>query len=149
MVAMSVDRIYQRDVDTAELGSSVQTVAERMRQRTVGCLVVVNEVKEPIGIVTDRDLVIRALAEGKDPYTTRIEEVMSFDLKTMPEDGSLEHALGAMRSGGFRRLPVVDEEGKLVGIVTLDDILMRLAEEFTQARRIIERETPETAALAM
>lgn len=146
---MSVDRIYQRDVDTAELGSSVQTVAERMRQRTVGCLVVVNEVKEPIGIVTDRDLVIRALAEGKDPYTTRIEEVMSFDLKTMPEDGSLEHALGAMRSGGFRRLPVVDEEGKLVGIVTLDDILMRLAEEFTQARRIIERETPETAALAM
>jgi len=59
---MSIQRICHYDVDVAEPGESVHTIAERMRQRTVGCLVIVNEFREPIGIVTDRDLVIRVLA---------------------------------------------------------------------------------------
>jgi CBS domain-containing protein len=145
---MSIQRICHYDVDVAEPGESVRTIAERMRQRTVGCLVIVNEFREPIGIVTDRDLVIRVLAEGKDPYTTRIEEAMSYNLKTVPEDGSIEQALRVMRGGAFRRVPVVDRDGKLIGIVTLDDILMLLAEEFTQAGQVLDRETPIAAAMA-
>jgi CBS domain-containing protein len=144
---MSVQRIYQPDVDVVELGTPVQAVAERMRQRTVGCLVVVNEHREPIGIVTDRDLVVRALAEGKDPYTTRIESVMTFDLQTLTDDSTVEQALRSMRGGSFRRVPIVDSEGKLVGIVTLDDILMLLADEFGYARTLLERETPLAAAM--
>jgi CBS domain-containing protein len=145
---MSIQRICHYDVDVAELGESVHTIAERMRQRTVGCLVIVNELREPVGIVTDRDLVIRVLAERKDPSTTRIEEAMTCNLKTVPDDGAIEQALRLMRGGEFRRVPVVDHDGKLVGIVTLDDILMLLAEEFTQAGHVLDRETPVAAAMA-
>ena len=143
---MSIERICQRAVDVAELGESVQTVAERMRQRTVGCLVIVDEDRHPLGIVTDRDLVLRVLAEGKDSYTTRIESAMTYDLKTIPIDGGIEQALRIMRGGSFRRVPVVDAEGKLAGLVTLDDVLMLLAEEFTQVRDLLDRETPLAAA---
>jgi CBS domain-containing protein len=145
---MSIQRICHADVDMAEPSESVHAIAERMRQRTVGCLVLVNELREPIGIVTDRDLVVRVLAEGKDPYTTRIAEAMTYNLKTVPLDGSIEQALRIMRAGEFRRVPVVDRDGKLVGIVTLDDILMLLAEEFTQVGHVLDRETPIAAAMA-
>lgn len=143
---MSIERICQRAVDVAELGESVQAVAERMRQRTVGCLVIVDEDRHPLGIVTDRDLVLRVLAEGKDPYTTRIESAMSCDLKTIPIDGGIEQALRIMRGGSFRRVPVVDREGKLAGLVTLDDVLMLLAEEFMHVRDVLDKETPLAAA---
>lgn len=144
---MSVERICQCEVDVAELGETVIAIAERMRQRTVGCLVVLNDAQEPIGIVTDRDLVIRVLAEGKDPYATRIEEVMTTAPKIVSEGTAIEQAVGLMRSGAFRRLPVVDRTGKLLGILTLDDILMLLAEEFTQVGQLLDRETPRAASM--
>jgi CBS domain-containing protein len=145
---MSIERICQRAVDVAELGESVQAVAERMRQRTVGCLVIVDADQHPLGIVTDRDLVLRVVAEGKDPGTTRIEGAMTCDLKTIPIDGGIEQALRIMRGGSFRRVPVVDRDGKLAGLVTLDDVLMLLAEEFMQVRDVLDRETPLAAAWA-
>ena len=144
---MSVGRICQREVDLADLTESVQAAAERMHQHTVGALVIVNEAKEPVGIVTDRDLTVRVLAAGKDPYTTLVGHVMTPDPKTVTEDTPIEWALGVMRSGSFRRLPVVESEGKLVGLLTLDDILMLLAEEFTQVGQLLERETPRAAAV--
>jgi CBS domain-containing protein len=148
-VAMSVRRIWQREVDVAELGEPVQALAERMRQRSVGCLVVVNGLREPIGIVTDRDLVIRVLADAKDPYSTAVDEVMTYNPDAISQDAPIEQALRLMRLGGFRRLPVVDENRKLVGIVTLDDILMQLAAEFTEAQYVLDRETPRAAAAAL
>jgi CBS domain-containing protein len=144
---MSVGRICQREVDLAEAGESVHDAAERMRQRTVGCLVVVNEHQEPIGILTDRDIAIRVVAEGRDAWSTRVAKVMTAAPKTVSERTAIESALGLMRSGAFRRLPVVDEEGRLVGIVTLDDILILLAEEFTQVGQLLERETPFAASV--
>lgn len=144
---MSAGNFCQREVDLAELGESVLTIAERMRQRTVGCLVVINARREPVGILTDRDLVIRVLAEGKDPYATRVEEIMTPGPKTVSEAAAIEDALRLMRSGGFRRLPVVDREGKLAGLLTLDDVLMLLAEEFSTAGQVLQRETPRAAAL--
>jgi CBS domain-containing protein len=144
---MSVQRICQPAVDVASLGESVQAIAERMRQRTVGCLVVVNARREPIGMVTDRDLVIRVLAEGKDPFITTIDDVMTRQLKTIREDGTIEQALLLMRGGAFLRLPVVDAQGKLAGIITLDDILLLLSKELTNAGDVLDRETPRAAAL--
>ena len=143
---MSVGRICQREVDLADLDESVQAAAERMHQHTVGVLVILNDAKQPIGIVTDRDLVIRAVAGGKDPYTTPVGHVMTPEPKTVSEDTPIESALSLMRSGGFRRLPVVDHDGRLVGLVTLDDILMLLAEEFADIGKLLERETPRAAA---
>jgi CBS domain-containing protein len=143
---MTVGRICQRDVDLAGADESVWQAAERMHQRTVGTLVVLDEAKKPIGMVTDRDLAIQVIAERRDPYTTSVGEVMTKTLKTVSENDSIEAALSLMRSGAFRRLPVVDANGTLVGIVTFDDILMLLAEEFGQIGQLLERQTPRAAA---
>ena len=143
---MSVGRICVREVDLADAGESVWKAAERMHQRAVGSLLVLNDASEPVGILTDRDLVERVLAQGKDPTATPVVEIMTANPKTIDEDGSIESALALMRSGRFRRLPVVDRQAKLVGLVTLDDVLMLLAEEFKQIGGLIERETPSGVA---
>lgn len=139
---MSVGRICIREVDTAEPDESVAVVAHRMHQHAVGTLVVVNKVGEAVGIVTDRDLVARVLAKGLSPSQTTLREVMTIAPKTLREDTSIESALLIMRTGRFRRVPVVDESNHLVGLVTLDDVLMLLGEELGQIGRLIKRETP-------
>jgi signal-transduction protein with cAMP-binding, CBS, and nucleotidyltransferase domain len=113
-----------------------------MHQRAVGTLVVVNSASQVVGIVTDRDLVSRVLARGRSPTETEVREVMTTAPNTVSEDTSIEAALSIMRSGRFRRVPVVDRTNKLLGLVTLDDVLMLLAEEFTQIGRLLNRETP-------
>jgi CBS domain-containing protein len=143
---MSAGRICVRDVDLADPGESAWEAAARMHQRAVGALVVLNDSREPIGIITDRDLVERVLSPCTDPQSTPVSEIMTPSPKTISEDDSIEAALTLMRSGRFRRLPVVDRDGKLVGLLTLDDILMLLAEELAQVGQLLERETPRAVA---
>ncbi|WP_164103739.1 CBS domain-containing protein [Candidatus Laterigemmans baculatus] len=139
---MSVGRICVREVDLADADETILQVASRMRDRGVGTLVILDALKRPRGIITDRDLVERVLAEGRDPASTTVEEVMTRDPHTVSEGNSIESALTLMRSGRFRRLPVVDGEEQLVGLLSVDDVLMLLAEEFTNVGRLLERETP-------
>jgi CBS domain-containing protein len=143
---MTIQRICQRHVDVARPDESVQVAAERMRQHTVGCLVVVDDLRRPIGVVTDRDLALRVLAEGKNPYVTTIQAAMTCDVKTLPIEAGIEQALRLMREGGFRRVPIVDREGSLVGLVTMDDIVMLLVAELCQVGHLIYGETPLAAA---
>jgi CBS domain-containing protein len=135
-------------VDTATFDESAEVAAERMHQRAVGTLVVVNDAAQPIGIITDRDLVTRVLARGRIASETLLREVMTATPTTIPETDTIEAALTLMRRGNFRRVPVVDSNNKLIGLVTLDDILMLLAEEFNDIGSLLERETPRAAALA-
>ena len=121
---MSVNKICIRHVDTASPGETVDVIAQRMHQRAVGTLVVVSSESEPIGIVE-----------------TNVRDVMTPGPRTVFEETPIETALALMRSGGFRRLPVVDRDYQLVGLITLDDILMLLAEEFTQVGRLLEKES--------
>lgn len=139
---MSVGQICVRQVDLAEADDTVLEAAERMRQRAVGTLLILNQKREPIGIVTDRDLVERVVASNRDPATTSVRSVMTVDPETISEHDSIESALSMMRSGRFRRLPVVDHRGKLAGLVSLDDVLMLLGEELAQISKLLERETP-------
>ena len=139
---MSIGRICVREVDTANPNESVTVAAERMHDRAVGTLVVVNDTAQVVGIVTDRDLVSRVLARGLSPSETSVGEVMTVGPKTISEWTQIEPALLIMRTGRFRRIPVVDHDNKLVGLITLDDILMLLAEEFSQIGRLLTRETP-------
>jgi CBS domain-containing protein len=141
-VAMSIGRICVREVDTADPDESVAVIAQRMHQRAVGTLVIVNNASQVVGIVTDRDLVSRVLAKGLSPIDTVIRDVMTMAPKTVSEETPIESALLIMRTGRFRRIPVVDSTNKLLGLVTLDDVLMLLAEEFTQIGRLLNRETP-------
>jgi CBS domain-containing protein len=131
-----------RDVDTANPDESVATAAERMHQRAVGTLVVVDDAQRVVGIVTDRDLVSRVLARGRDPMQMAVSEAMTVAPKAVTEETSIESALMIMSSGRFRRIPVVDRDNRLAGLITLDDVLMLLAEEFTQIGRLLARETP-------
>lgn len=139
---MSVGRICVREVDTVTPDEPASVAAERMRRRAVGTLIVVDDVARPVGIVTDRDLMSRVIAAGRSPTETSVREVMTPAPRTVSEQTPIESALSLMRSGCFRRLPVVDHDHKLVGLITLDDILMLLAEELAQVGQLLERETP-------
>jgi CBS domain-containing protein len=140
---MSVGRICVREVDTAGPDETVAAVAERMHQRAVGTLVVVNNAYQVLGIITDRDLVSRVLAKGRNPLETTVRDVMTIAPKTVWEDTTIQSALLTMRTGRFRRLPVVGRANRLLGLLTLDDVLMLMAEEFTQIGRLLKRETPQ------
>jgi CBS domain-containing protein len=137
-----IGRICIRDVDTAGPHETVDSISRRMHQHGVGCLVVVNPLEQPIGIVTDRDLVQRVMARGLDPSQVSIQEIMSTGLKTIQEERPIEAALGLMQEGRFRRVPIIDGHGRLAGLVTLDDILMSLASDFQQIGQLLEQETP-------
>lgn len=139
---MSVGRICVREVDVITDSESVQVAAGRMHSRKAGTLVVVNRDRVPIGIVTDRDLTVRVLAEAKDPVQTSVRDVMTAAPKTVREETPIEDALRVMRSGPFRRVPVIDTEGKLAGMLSLDDVLDLLAEEFAEIRRLVRAEEP-------
>jgi CBS domain-containing protein len=143
---MSVGRICAREVDLAEAQEPMQVAAERMHARNVGTLVVLNAAKEPVGILTDRDLAIKGTARGLDPYKGVVADVMTPCPICVHEEAPIEEALRIMRSRTFRRLPVVNVQGKLVGLLSLDDILLLLAEEFQEIDRLLAKEGPRVLA---
>ncbi|MFI4850035.1 Hypoxic response protein 1 [Gimesia chilikensis] len=143
---MTAGRICTREVDLVDQNESVQVAAERMNSRNVGTLIVLDEESHPIGMLTDRDLALRVVGKGRDAIETTIADIMTRFPCSISEDTSIEAALTKMRSGGFRRLPVVDQEGKLLGVLTLDDILELLCEEFTEIGKLIQKESPASLA---
>lgn len=143
---MTIARICQREVDLAEVGETAQVAAKRMEARNVGSLVIVDGRRRPVGIVTDRDLAIHVCGHGLDPGQARIGDVMSPNPTSVTEDSSIEKALEVMRSVAVRRLPVVDDEGGLIGVVTLDDILLLMAEDFAQLRALLTQSSPRQLA---
>jgi signal-transduction protein with cAMP-binding, CBS, and nucleotidyltransferase domain len=143
---MSVGRICVRSVDVAKTNESVSVAAWRMHARNVGTLIVVDDDQRPLGLVTDRDLVMRVLAETRDPNQTTIGSVMTRFPQTVREETSIEDAMAVMRDGPYRRVPVVSRDGRLVGILSLDDILDLLAEEFGEIGRLLRKESPQSLA---
>ena len=143
---MSVGRICIRDVDLAEPNESVQIAARRMNSRKVGTLMILDSNSRPVGILSDRDLAIRVVGEGLNALETTVHDVMSKAPESVCEDTAIEAALCRMRAGPYRRLPVVDNDGKLVGIVSLDDILDLLSEEFNEIGRLVRHESPASLA---
>ncbi len=128
-------------MDTANFDESVLDAARRMRDRQVGTVIVVDD-QRPVGILTDRDLTVRVLAPGLDPRTTRVSEVMTPSPTTIREEDAIEAAVGYMRAGRFRRLPVVGRDGHLVGILALDDVLELVAQEMSDVGQLLRREAP-------
>lgn len=143
---MSIARICQRNVDTAEPFESVRTAAQRMTTRSVGMLLVLDTQRRPTGILTDRDIALRCAGEGRDPATTTVVDIMTPSPRVVSEMSAVEDALTVMRTHGVRRLPVVNPLGELVGVVSLDDVLALLAEELWQMGRVIQRSSPAVLA---
>ena len=144
---MSVGRICTRTVDTADYDESAQVAASRMNSRNVGTLVVLDDEKHPIGILTDRDLAIRVVSKGLDPVSTRVGSLMTGTPETVSEDTAIEAALAMMRRGPHRRVLVVNDQRQLVGLLSLDDILELLSEEFAEIGKLVKGESPNALAL--
>ena len=126
---MSAGKICSRTVHIASPDEWVIEAAQRMRDNNVGTLVVVDTQKIPIGMVTDRDITIRCVADGRDPETTNVIDVMSTVTGTVEENTPIETALSAMAATSVRRMVVTDEQGRLAGVLALDDVVELLAEE--------------------
>lgn len=139
---MTIGRICCRQVVVAGAEDKVDVVARQLRDNNVGTVVVIDPDRRPLGMVTDRDLAVRVIAEGLDPRKMSAGKIMTAAPVCVSESMAIEEALTKMRSGGFRRLPVVDAEGCLAGIVTLDDVLELLAEEMEEVGELIRREAP-------
>lgn len=140
---MSVGEYCNRDVVVVAKSDSVQEAINLMRQHHVGTVVVVEETGDkpkPVGILTDRDILIEILAEGVELDTVTIGDVMSFDLVTVNEKTTLLDAVSVMKDKGVRRLPVVNDKGGLEGILSVDDVIDLLAEELSSIAKIIGKE---------
>jgi len=139
---MSIGEICTREVVITRPEMSVADAAELMRRHHVGDLVVVNELEGkriPVGIVTDRDIVVEVVAAKLDPAALTVGEIMGLELVTGHEDDAIFDTLQSMRTKGVRRVPIVDEAGGLLGIVTVDDLIEVFAEELTDLARVISR----------
>jgi CBS domain-containing protein len=124
-----------RDVMTENLvfctpEDTVSKVAQLMKREDIGPVLIVDNErsKKLVGIVTDRDLALKVVGEGRDPKTTRVEEVMSRKLVTCHADDDIENALKAMAQYQLRRIPVVDANMSLVGIISQADVATRVDE---------------------
>jgi CBS domain-containing protein len=141
---MTIGSICKRNMVVVPKGEGVVDAAKRMRMSHVGTVIVVADrdgKPMPIGILTDRDIVLSIVASDPEhlPFLS-VSDAMSDDLLTAREDTGLDDALKLMQRRGVRRLPVVDQTGALVGIVTADDVIRFLAEELGQLVQLMNRE---------
>ena len=140
---MNISELCNPFVVTAQRATPLTDAARLMREHHVGSLVVVDESgkgRVPVGVVTDRDIVVAVVAREVDPRTLTAGEVMTTDLATVRADDPVEVALRLMRRRGIRRVPVVSDAGMLTGIVTLDDVLEKVADQLSDAVRAIASE---------
>ena len=119
----------------------VSDVAQLMKDEDIGPVLIVddsNDGKRLVGIVTDRDLALKVVGEGRDPNNTRVEDVMTDSLVTCRADDDVENAMRAMAQNQLRRIPVVDDSGQLVGIISQADLATRLNEPQSTAEVVKE-----------
>jgi signal-transduction protein with cAMP-binding, CBS, and nucleotidyltransferase domain len=140
---MNAGELCNRDVVTTTRESAISEAAQLMRDQHVGSLIVVEtsaDGLQPVGIITDRDIVIEVIAEGVAIESVTVGDVMSYALLKVQEQESVFDTAQRMRARGVRRVPVVGAGGELAGILALDDILELLSEELSLLTRVTERE---------
>lgn len=137
---MSISSLCNRTVICVNTGATIADVAREMEDKNVGSVVVVDNNK-PCGLITDRDIVIRVINKDKDPKKTYVEDVMSELVLCLEEDMGLYQALEMLKGKSVRRYPVIDKNGDLVGIITLDDIIFLLGKELYDVASIIQSES--------
>lgn len=139
---MSISEFCNRETVFATREMSLPEAAKLMREYHVGDLVVVDELEDkrvPVGIVTDRDMVIGIIAQSLDINEFNVGDVMGPQLVSVQEQEGVFETIRLMRANGVRRIPVVNQEHGLVGIVSADDILDLLAEEMNELAKVAPR----------
>jgi CBS domain-containing protein len=119
---MELIRIAKRPALTTDPNATVREVCQSLADNKVGALAVVHEGKL-VGIVSERDIVVRVVARGRDPKATPVSEIMTTAVKTVKEKTSNRQALELMHEGRFRHLPLVDDAGQVLGMLSVRDLL--------------------------
>lgn len=140
---MLLKEICILDVACCARNTSILGAARMMRLHHTGDLIVVDDPSEdrvPVGIITDRDIVLEVLGKELDPYKTTVGDIMSSRLVIAGSSEDTTDAMERMRAHGVRRLPVVDDAGGVIGIITLDDLLKVHAAQATALVEIVSKE---------
>lgn len=133
-------------VATTTPEKTIQECAAQMRREHVGSLVVIDENAKPLGMITDRDITIEGVAKGLDLARTSVSDLMTAPVVTAAENEGMVVALARMRENGIRRLPIVDESGRLVGVITNSNLIKELSELLDSlVRNISSSKTREVA----
>jgi CBS domain-containing protein len=142
-VIMTIGALCNREVVVAGPDTLAGAAAELMRTHHVGDIVVVEEragERHPVGLITDRDLVVEVMAQRIDPNAVTVRELMTRSLETVRDTTDFWDALSHMRACGVRRIPVVNARGGLEGIFTFDDALELIAEGLVDLVRVVSRQ---------
>lgn len=137
---VTVHDIVETDVVTAERDTPIQTVVAMMAEEDVGTVVVVED-DRPVGIITDRKVAM-ALEETPDISSMAAVDLMTENLVTVTEDENVMDVVQTMSDEGIRRVPVVNDDGELEGIISLDDILVLLAGELGNVGEVVRKQAP-------
>lgn len=140
---MSVGEICNREVVVARRTESALDAAKLMREYHVGDVVVIDErqgQRVPVGIITDRDIVVELVAKGIAAESVSLGDMMMTDLLVVSEESSISELVESMRLRGVRRVPVTNNQGGLVGLVAMDDLVDLSAEQLTSLAGVIIRE---------
>jgi CBS domain-containing protein len=137
---VNIRKLMSRNVATCAQSDTLHTVAGLMWERDCGIVPVVDEQKKVVGVVTDRDLCMAAWSKDRRLLEIPVSDVMSRHVQTCQEHDSIEAVMTLMRTQRVRRLPIVDREGHLTGVVSLNDIVRAVCAEKDSTRRTIESE---------
>jgi CBS domain-containing protein len=140
---MSLETLCRREIVCVDVKTKVIEATELMEEMNVGSVVVIQN-DRPVGIVTDRDVVLRVVNKKLDPAKCPIGDIMSLDVVTFKQNTGLYEALEQIKESGssVRRFPIVDDNGAIKGIITLDDVIYLLGKEMSDVASIIENERP-------
>jgi CBS domain-containing protein len=138
---MTVQDIAREAVVTAHRDQTAGNLATLMKEETVGSVIIEDE-DQPVGIVTDRDLAMNVLETRADPTQTTADEIMTEDPATAHTDDGVFEVIERMSTEQVRRMPIVDDEESLTGVVTMDDFLVLLSDEMNHLKTVVEAESP-------
>lgn len=125
---MSLKPLMTEEVTSLPPNATVLDAAKFMTDMNVGSVVVVDGDK-PIGILTDRDIMTKVVVERKDPQTVKVKDIMASPVVTISVEKDIVDVTKLMSTHGVRRFPVIDSDGRIIGVIALDDILVFLGEE--------------------
>jgi CBS domain-containing protein len=134
---MLLGNVMTKEVIVMLPDESVSSASKLMRNEGVGSVVIVDRWRRPIGIITDRDIVVRVVAEGLDPDKISVGEVMTPDVISGKRADRIFDAVRKMAENGIRRLPIVDSENRIVGIISIDDLMAILITEMSNLAVVI------------
>jgi CBS domain-containing protein len=141
-MTMSISSLCKRVVVTIHRDATIENAALFMRSSHIGDVVVVDaaDTRRPIGIITDRDIAVEVVAQGLVPAQTTVGSIMSTPVVSLREEDGFLEALDKMSAGGVRRAPVLDRDGHLKGMVSVDDLVPLLARELAKIGALIRHE---------